>query len=243
MKISGLKTRAVIVLLLSLAFIYSCQKDDTAPDALKASTIPTFTGSLGALWAVRTVTEINTGGVNIGIPLTIEVGTGVGAFWDGGKSVDVGTVSLNDKALDKISNNYITNVSASQPTGVDFSKGIKWAITGGSGFTAFTHNVINSFPGTGTFTGEKTLTKANGYSIGFTSVSGADSIIYAINDVVKTVSGNIKSYTFPASVLSKLSKGTGIVQAVPYNYKIVSYGGKNIVFGNQIAYSQTITIN
>jgi len=244
MKITRKTTGLLIILLLSLVTFNSCEKTDETPDALKASTTPSIKGSAGVCWALRTVTTVNTGGINIGTDLTIDVGTGIGIFLDNnGKSVDVGTVTLNGLPLDKVSNNYMTTVSVAQPTGVDFSKGIKWAITGGNGFTAFNHTVTNTFPYTGTFTSPKTLTKADGYTLGFSSVSGADSIIFAINDVVKTVPGNVKSYTFTAAQLSKLSKGPGVVQAVPYNYKLVNYGGKYIAFGNQVSYSQTITIN
>jgi hypothetical protein len=237
------KTGVLILLLFSLVIFNSCEDSGETPEAIKASTTPAIKGSAGVCWALRTVTTVNTGGINIGTDLTIDVGTGIGVFMDNGKSVDVGTVTLNSLPLEKVSNNYMTTVSATQPTGVDFSKGIKWAITGGNGFTAFNHTVTNSFPYTGTFTSAKTLTKADGYTLGFSSVSGADSIIFAINDVVKTVPGNVKSYTFTAAQLSKLSKGPGVVQAVPYNYKIVNYGGKYIAFGNQVSYSQTITIN
>lgn len=237
------KTGVLILLLFSLVIFNSCEDSGETPEAIKASTTPSIEGSAGVCWALRTVTTVNTGGINIGTDLTIDVGTGIGVFMDNGKSVDVGTVTLNSLPLEKVSNNYMTTVSATQPTGVDFSKGIKWAITGGNGFTAFNHTVTNSFPYTGTFTSPKTLTKADGYTLGFSSVSGADSIIFAINDVVKTVPGNVKSYTFTAAQLSKLSKGPGVVQAVPYNYKIVNYGGKYIAFGNQVSYSQTITIN
>ena len=243
MKFSRKKTGIFILLLVSLGIFSSCEKTDETPESTKASTTPAIKGSAGVCWALRTVTTVNTGGINIGADLTIDVGTGVGIFMDNGKSVDVGTVTLNGLPLEKVADNYMTTVSATQPTGVDFSKGIKWAITGGNGFTAFSHTVTNTFPSTGTFTSAKTLTKADGYTLGFSSVSGADSIIFAINDVVKTVPGNIKSYTFTAAQLSKVAKGAGVVQAVPYNYKIVSYGGKYIAFGNQVSYSQTITIN
>ena len=243
MKILKGTTRALILLILSIAFLISCSKDDPTPETATASTTPVFEGTAGVLWAVRTVTEVNTG-INIGgAAITMEIGTAVGVFMDGGNSVDVGTVSMNGTNLDKYSNNYVSTVSVTQPTGLDFSKGIKWAITGGSGFAAFNHTVTNSFPSVGTFSPPAELTQANGYTLGFSSVSGADSIIYSVNDVSKTVAGNVKSYTFTAAQLSKLSKGPAIVQAVPYNYKIATYGGKQIVFGNELVYTKTININ
>lgn len=243
MKNEGKRNRVFVLLIFLLIIFSACENSDVTPEATKVSTTPAIKGSAGVCWALRTVTTVNTGGINIGSDITIDVGTGIGIFMDNGKSVDVGTVTLNGLPLQNTSNTYMTTVSATQPTGVDFSKGIKWAISGGNGFSAFNHTVTNSFPATGTFTSPKTLNKADGYTLSFSSVSGADSIIFAVNDVVKTVPGNTKSYTFSAVQLSKLSKGPGVVQAVPYNFKIANYGGKNIAFGNQISYSQTITIN
>jgi hypothetical protein len=244
MKITRKTAGAILLLLLSIGVISSCEDNDVAPDASKVSTTPAIGGSAGVLWAVRTVTQVNLGGVNIGDPITIDVGTGFGAFLDGDNMVDVGTVTLNDLPLTRYSNNsYISTVSVTQPTGVDFSNGIRWAITGGNGYAAFDHTVTNSFPYAGTFTSSETLDRSENYTMSFSSISGADSIIFAINDLVKTVPGNTKSYTFTAAQLEKLSKGPGVIQAVPYNYKIVSYGGKYIAFGNQVSYSKTITIN
>lgn len=244
MKRTGKISTAMIMLFLSFAIFYSCEKDETEPSSTTASTTPTFKGTAGVLWSVRTISKVNTG-VNIGGvgSVTLDVGTAVGIFMDGDKTVDVGTVTLNGLALEKVSNNYISTVSATQPTGIDFTKGIKWAITGGSGFAAFNHTVTNSFPSVGTFTAPETLTKANGYTMGFSSVSGADSILFMVNDVYKAVAGNVKSYTFTAAQLNKLGKGPASAQAVPYNYRIVTYGGKNIVFGNQVVHTQSITIN
>jgi hypothetical protein len=242
MKNKRQKASIIFLLALSLGALYSCTKTDATPEAVKASTTPSFEGTAGVLWALRTVTTINTGVPGVD-GITIDVGTGVGMFIDGGKNLDVGTVTLNGVALSNMSNTYMSTVSATQPTGVDFSGGIKWAITGGSGYSAFSHTVTNKFPVAGTFSSPSTLIKTDSYTIGFSSISGADSIIFVVNDVMKTVSGNTKSYTFTPAQLSKLTKGPGIVQAVPYNYKIANYGGKNLVFGNELAYSQVITIN
>ncbi len=242
MKIESKKTKAIILFSLALTIFSACQKDETAPsDATNANTTPIFEGSAGVLWAVRTSTTVNTGGFG---GITIDVGTGVGVFMDGDKYVDAGTVKLNGQELSKMSNNsYVSTASLTQPTGIDFSDGIKWDISGGNGFAAFSHTNTNTFPTAIGFTCPETLNKANGFTMSLTNVSGADSIIFMVNDVLKTLPGNTKSYTFSAEQLSKLSKGPGVAEIVPYNYKIVNYGGKNIVFGNELALTQTITIN
>lgn len=237
------RSLTAILLLMAVSVFVSCQKDDDEPQAQNTSTTPAFEGTAGTLWAVRTVTTIDMGGIGIGGgDYTIEVGTGVGVFWDGGKNVNVGTVKVNGETMSNNSNYYMTTVSQTQPTGLDFSGGIQWEVSGGSGFSAFTHTVTNAFPVASGFTAGETLTSGENYTISFTNVTGADSIIFVVNDVAKSVSGKTKSYTFTSAQLSALKKGAGVVQAAPYNYKIVNYGGKDIVFGNELAYSKNITI-
>ena len=142
-----------------------------------------------------------------------------------------------------MSNSYVYTVMPTQPTGIDFSSGIKRDVSGGNGFSAFSHTVSRSFPYASGFACASTLTKGSNYTISFSGVSGADSIIFVINNVHKTVSGTTKSYTFTASQLSNLSSGPAAVSAAPYNYAITTYGGKKIVFGSQLVYQKNITVN
>lgn len=243
MKIELKKVGAIAMLFLSMAVLISCEKDDPAPDSGSESTTPFIGGTVGSLWAIKTVTDVNTGGISIGgVGMTIQMGTAVAVFMEDGKKLDVGTVSVNGTTLSKVSDAYISMVSATQPTGLDFSSGVNWAVTGGNGYSAFNHKVVQSFPSVGTFTAAAELSKTSSYTVSFSSVSGADSILYMVNDVVKTVAGNVKSYTFTADQLSKVAKGTALVQAVPYNYRMSTYGGKKIAFGTEVVYSKSVTV-
>lgn len=240
MKASRKKIISGVLLLTTLALFVSCQKEDeSANQQTSTSTTPVINGADGVLWAIRQHTTITT----MGYEVTVEAGSGVGIFSASGKNVDAGSVKLNGNGLTNMSNSYIFTVLPTQPTGIDFSSGVKWDVAGGNGFTAFNHTVAKSFPSVAGFTCNSTLAAGSNYTISFSGVSGADSIIFLVNNIHKTVAGTTKSYTFTASQLSSLKSGPAAVSAAPYNITYATYGGKKIAFGNQLVYQKNITVN
>lgn len=240
MKASGKKIFSGVILITTMALFASCQKEeDNSANEQSSSTTPVLVGTDGVLWAIKQFTTMST----MGYEVSIEAGSGVGIFSVSGKNADAGNVKLNGNALTNMSNSYIFTVLPTQPTGIDFSSGVKWDVSGGNGFTAFSHTVAKSFPSASGFSCNSTLAAGNNYTISFSGVSGADSIIFVINNIHKTVVGTTKSYTFTASQLNSLKSGPAAVSAAPYNITYATYGGKKIAFGNQLVYQKNITVN
>ncbi|MCB0410004.1 MAG: hypothetical protein KDD29_07280, partial [Flavobacteriales bacterium] len=155
----------------------------------------------------------------------------------------VGTVSLNTQALTKNTNNsYAYQPGSSNPTGIDFTSGVAWTADGGNGFSAINKNVTIGFPTVGAVNSSATITKANGYTLSVNNVSGADSVLFLIGDITKTIAGNPTSCTFSSSELSGLSTGTTVVQVAAYITTSETIGGKKVYYGNESVQSKTATV-
>lgn len=238
--------------LMALTFaLGACKKDDDEPATPSGgggtpapsapSTTPNFDGADGSLWAVKTFTTQST---PIG-PISFEVGLGVAAFSNDNYAnmVNVGAVSLNGTALTAASNNaYTSSVSPTNPTGVDLSS-VEWNVAGGSGFTGFTRNV-NGFamPTVSEITSGTTVTRSAGYTLSCGSVSGADSVMFLVGGVAKTLGAGNNACTFSASELSGLSAGSNLVQIAAYRYTNETIEGKVIYFGKETVRNQSVTI-
>jgi hypothetical protein len=230
--------------LISILTITSCDLINSTQEPDKISTQPAFNSSYSVLWALNTVTTINTGNLGIDIGDTqVEVGTAFAAFVDGAKYTPAGVVKVNDNVLKMQSNNaYISEVSLTNPSGIMFSGNVKWIVEGASNVSAINYTVSKQFPTATGLEADATVDKSVSYTISLNSVTGADSILFAVNDLIKTVGGSVKSITFTPEQLAKLKKGPAFVQVAPYNYVIKKYGTKDCVFGNQIVLSKLVTI-
>lgn len=200
----------------------------------------------GALWAVKSITTQNT--IQGVPPISITLGTGIGFFASNGLAanpmtrVEVGTVSINGTQADYIGETYLATASTTNPTGVDFGNGVTWEVSGANGFGAFTHTPTNNFPTVTEITSPDVVDKANGYTLTCSTVSGADSTLFLVGNVVKTLAGNATTCTFSASDLSGSDNGTSLVQIVPYTMSSAVLGGKNICFGKEMVQQQSVTI-
>ena len=237
--------KLLIVSLLSVIVFSSCDlfgEDVSEPS--KVDTRPTFNSSYSVLWALNTKTSVNTDGLGINIGDTqVDFGTAFAAFTDGGNYVSAGDVKVNDNLLKMESNKiYLSNVSLTNLMGITFEGNAKWSVAGANNIPAVNYTTNKSFPTASGFTCDATVDKTASYTISLSSVSNADSIIFMVNDIVKTVRGNIKSVTFTSEQLSSLKNGNSFVQVAPYNYEIKQFGSKNFVFGNQIVFSKLVTI-
>lgn len=251
-----MKTKLFIALIAFGLITFSCKKDDDAPTPTEqtndddngggnngnttGNAQPNFAGADASLWAIKSLSVTNAGG----FPVTTTIGLGVGAFFDGsGNLVEVGTVKLNNETLTKNPNNsYVYQPGTQNPLGIDFSGGVSWNVTGGNGFTGFTKNVTLSFPTVDEINSSTTITKANGYTLSTTQVTGADSVIFLIGEVSKTLAGNATSCSFSANDLSGLSNGSTVIQIAAYTYDNDTQGGKTIYYGNETVQSKTATI-
>jgi hypothetical protein len=250
-----MKTKLILTLLVIGTLSFSCSKDDDSPTPEPEVTPttsggggnstgnpqPTFTDADASLWAVKSISITTITGIG---DIETTIGTGVGVFFDGaGAMVDVGTVSLNTEDLTKNSNNsYVSQPGTSNPTGIDFTSGVTWNVAGGNGFSAINKNVTIGFPTVGAVNSSATITKANGYTLSVNSVSGADSVLFLIGDVNKTIAGNATSCTFSSGELSGLATGTTVVQVAAYITTSETTGGKKVYFGNETVQTKTATV-
>jgi len=248
-----MKTKTLIVLLIIGTLTFSCSKDEDSPAPVTPPTPvasgnstgnaqPSFVGADASLWAVQSlsVTQLP-GGLP---PITNVLGIGVGIFIDATNNfVDVGNIELNGNALIKNPNNSYTYVPGlTSPMGIDFTGDVDWDVTGGNGFTGFTRNITIGFPTISEISSSATITKANGYTLTVNSVAGADSVLFLVGGVNKTIPGNATSCTFSATELSTLDNGPTVIQAAAYISTNETIGGKMIYFGNETVQTKTATV-
>ncbi|MDF3028615.1 MAG: hypothetical protein K0S23_2922 [Fluviicola sp.] len=237
---------SLFVLVCSLSMlISSCKKEDILPEepaptpvsTPTGSTTPTPIGADGVMWAIKSSSTVQ--------GFTIEIGTAVGIFMNGTTDlVNVGTVSVNSQNLTASSNNaYTFAPNQTMPTGLDFSSSTDWSVSGGNGHAAFTYDASSLvFPSGSAITSSATVTKANGYTLSCSSVSAADSTLFIIGNVSKTLAGSVNSCTFSASELSGLSAGSSVAMIVPYKLMQTTINGKNYYFGKERVNQLSVTI-
>lgn len=251
-----MKSKVILATLIVGSLCFSCGKEEDTPTPSTTTTPtnpsggngnstgnaqPNFPGADASMWAVKSLSVTEIQGMP---PITTTIGIGVGVFFDtGGSYVDVGSVQLNSNALTKNSNNsYTYTPGQANPTGIDFSSGVNWSVAGGNGFSAINKNVTLGFPTVSEITTSGTITKANGYTLSVNTVTGADSVLFLIGDVNKTIAGNSTSCTFSASELSSLSNGSTVIQVAAYISTNETVGGKLIYYGNETVQSKSATI-
>ena len=237
---------SLFVLICSLSMlISSCKKEDIIPEepaptpvsTPAGSTTPTPIGADGVMWAIKSSSVVQ--------GFTIEIGTAVGIFMNGTTDlVNVGTVSVNSQNLTAASTKtYTFTPNQAMPTGLDFSSSTNWSVSGGNGHAAFTYDASSLvFPTGSAITSSATVTKANGYTLTCSAVSAADSTLFIIGNVSKTLSGSANSCTFSASELSGLSAGTSVAMIVPYKLTQTTINGKNYYFGKELVNQLSVTI-
>ncbi len=246
MKISvfNLRNLLLVIFALSLSFT-SCKKDEEeteeepAVENPQASAQPNFEGADASLWAVRSITTMEV----MGFPVETTIGLAVAVFFDGADFIPAGTVQCNSNQLDLNPNNsYAFVPGATDATGIDFTTGaVTWDVSGANGFTQFQENVTAiDFPSVGAVTSSTTV-PLSGYTLSTASVTGADSVLFIVGDVMKTLGGNATSCTFSADELSGLAAGAGVAQVAAYTYYSNNIGGKEIYFGNEAVQSQIVT--
>lgn len=228
---------------LVLFSFFSCQVDPFNPTNTNTTSAPPPTPNAcanadGALWAVQSITSQQS---LPNVPaVDITIGLGVGVFTSNGLTsaspsrVNVGTVTANNNTdLDYEGETYISKPGTNDPQGINWSSGVTWKITGDNGYTAFTHTPSNRFPTVSAITSNATVTKSAGYTLSCNTITGADSVLFLVGDVAKTLGPTATSHTFSASDLSSLANGTNIAQIVPYTFSSKDFGGKTICFGKE----------
>ena len=245
-----------IVLLLAFALgagLTACQKDEPAPPASSgggggggtssASTTPAFTDADGLLVATRVFSTQST---PIGT-IDVQIGTAVGAFSNDqfASFVSVGAVSCNGEALTPQGNSSYTHVpGVAAPLGIDLtsSNDVVWDVAGGNGFGAFQRTLQGPFPAVNEITSPTTSDRSVDYTLTTTPGSQADSVVFTLGSLVRTVPGNAGSCTFTAAELGGLPAGPSLMLVAPYSSSSEVIGGKRIYFVKQVSRSASITL-
>jgi hypothetical protein len=241
-----MKKNIIGALLIGGFMLQSCDKVDIIPEVPSDEPTPTSTaaqpqivGADGALWAVKSHSITTVAGQSI----TMTIGTGVAFFNDGTSTttfVEAGDVTLNSTGLTKNDNNsYVSIPSQSQPTGISFGSDVDWTVSGGNGIPAINKTVSLGFPTVNAITSATTIDKSQSYTLTTSGVTGADSTLFIVGGVTKTIIGNATTCTFSPAELSGATSGTSVIQIAAYTMMNENVSGKNIYYGNETV--QTLT--
>lgn len=233
---------------MSLMFI-ACEKDEDiipetpeSPAAEQAPPAPNFAGADGSMWAVNNISTTEV----LGMVVDTEIGIAVAAFNSDGNFnnlVDVGAVQVDGNTLQKQSNNAYTLLPGlTNPSGISYNNDVVWEVAGGSGFSAFNFTSQIDWPYAADITSGGTVSKSQGYTITCGEVNNADSVLFLIGGVMKTIPGNANSCNFTAGELSGLANGTNIVQVAAYASQPQNFDGKTVYIGKEAVRSKTVTI-
>lgn len=250
---TNMSARSIAIAGLAAVLVLSaCEKEDNGSSTntpgggsgnSTASTTPSFSDADGVLAATRAYVTIST---PLG-PQEIIAGLAAGAFSNDqfANLVNVGAVSCNGELLGpQAGNAYAYIPPATSPTGIDLtaSNEVTWVAGGGSGFSSFTRTIMGPYPATGGITSSSTVVRASGHTLTVDAVVSADSVLFAIGPVARTLAGNATACTFSAAELSSLVTGSALAQVVAYNSANEVIGGKRIYFVKQSLRSQSVTV-
>lgn len=244
-------TKFLIPAALFVLTVSSCNKKDddstpTQPTAISPTETFNYSDSWGLLAGVKTVTSIKVGTISQDITL----GTAVAAFSTtaGGDTYqNAGTVKANNETLNKQSNNtYVFQPSQTDIEGISFSGGADWDVSGAGDIPSFTES-FNEFPSTPEILSDDDVNLSDGYTVNFSSVSGADSILVILASgntyAEKRVGPFASSVTFTDADLEDLGASqAGMIQVTPYVWT-VRYplgGSKKVYMVNQVTVTKIV---
>lgn len=258
MKPTLIDMKKVIIYSFTLAicfFMASCKKSDdsSSTPVNNASNIPPSANNAdGIMVAIKTLSFVSQSGFEITLP----VNTAVSAFGnlETGAFEDVGSVDLGGDVLEKQDNNsYVYTFDGDVGTtpggtyGLDLSTPYTWNVTGGGGFSAFTHTVSMNFPSIGKITSATgDIASSSSYTLTVESVSGADSVYYQIagegGNVYAVKTGSSTSHTFSATELASVGSGDAVIQVAAIKYATDTKNGKDIWFLNETVVTDFVKV-
>lgn len=232
----------------------SCKKEETTPTpntpstpvAGNANTALYFGDADGVLVSIKSVTTTET---PIG-PIDVTVGLASAFFTNTTGNfttfANVGNVSVDGQAMANNNNVYTSNLSPTNPSGIDWANGTPWEIAGSGGFPAIS-TFAQNFPGSNwTITSAAPSTTAD-YILSWGNVSNADSVICMISGsssfITKTVAGNVTTCNFTAAQIASVGAGSGMLQVTPYQVESDNFNGKRIYRIMEVVKTKTVTIN
>ena len=259
------KLAYILVPALALSIVSCNKKDDVVP----TTTTPTTTGPTAPSISVPGVDAafislvMTYSSVTAGVPIDLNTESGIAAAYTAPYSVtgtntmiDMGTVKVNNIALDKgTTNAYIKTATAGQtPSDLGFSSGVVWNVSGNANFPAFTRNVFSSAPDyTGTVPSTISRTSALTLTFDASTTSHADSVYVVLitgstNKLWRFV-GNAGTVTIPASELSAFSATSttnpGYIEICPWNAMTLTemLPSKLCAYVRERAIVKSVTVN
>lgn len=184
-----------------------------------------------------------------GFTFDIDFGIAAAGFADGDWTslVPAGGVTCEDVGLNQQTNNsyvYTYEYDPLNPSdlGISFDGNPSWNVTGGSGIPSFDYTTSIDFPTLSSIAGEAIVDRSMDYTISFTGVSGADSLIVQVGNALETITGTASSYTFSADQLANIATGPSIAQVAAYKIEETNQSGKTIHFVNERVKSYSVNI-
>lgn len=215
-----LSTYTYLGLALCLTGFPSCNKDEETPAQPTSNYVdPVGAISDGAVLVTARANVANPVSVP-GFPsLDITIDVPVAIFYKDSKAVPVGGVSIDGKALELNNNVYSLGQTLVSPTGEFYMYDSRnWSVQAGGGVSAFTYTPGRALPTVGVLTTPTDVVKGEPYTLSVNSVSGADSILYNVGGVTRTVGPRTLSVTFSGEETRNVQGGeVTVVQVAGYN--------------------------
>lgn len=248
MKMSRLLT--LLILSLSLGFVACSDDDDDKTEPAQSSSnngtggassstapkYPQFSDGQASLIAIESFSKT--------MGISIKLGSAVAIFKNSSSAlVDAGAVSVEGESMTKQANNsytYTANMQA--PQGIVFSQPIDWSVAGSTSFSGFTKSQSQNFPMLGDVNSANVVDKSDGYTLTVPNVSGADSVMFFVGDVSKTLGGSATSYTFSSAELSSLGNGANVAQVAAFDIDNSTINGNKIYFLTETVNQLQVTI-
>ena len=216
---------------LALGGFSACDKDndDTAnPQTSNNYVDPVGEVAIGAVLVTARANVANPVTVP-GLPnidLTIDVPVAI-LYKDSQKKV-VGGVAIDDQALTEAGQVYSLGQNLVSSTGEFFAYTNRaWSVQAGGDVEAFTFTPTRAMPSVGELTAPENVVKGMPYTLSVSRVTGADSILFNIGGVTRTVAPRTLSVTFTGEETNRVLGGSNTVaQVAGYNVErrdIASY--------------------
>jgi hypothetical protein len=245
----AIDSKKFLMLAISFSLVVTACKKESEPEPepiVPEQAAPPVTPAIGdadaAHWAVKSMTSQEVPFVGT---VDVAIGIGVAGYFSATGSstfVDAGTVKVEGSEMTRYDNNsYALLPGTTNPNGMDFENAVTWEITGANGFNAFSHTDNSIWPDVSDITSSTTISKA-GYTMTLSNVSNADSVLFIISGVNKTVAGNATSCTFTAADLAGEATGSSVMMAAVYRSNNTTINGKNMYFGKEVVRTKSVTI-
>lgn len=248
-----LKTPSFLLIfsLVGLLFTACNDSDENPQDQQSTNPLPDFGDADGVLAAIKAKSNLPSGTPSVpGMPdILIDVANA--NFYSsssGGNLVNVGTVSLNDFALQNVGGNAYINNFTDITLELNSGQTNSWSVAGANGFSGFEHNTSKPMPGVVRFQTSvpEEFTISAGVALSVQSIPAAvDNLLWVVSDGrnVVTKEARSTSITFSASELNSLSaSSTALVQVAAYNSESQTFGGKKIYFINETVDSKFVSL-